>query len=705
MTSPLGRGLAASAVAALTLGGLVAPLSPASAASAASAEGPQLRLIAPYNAQRAISFEPERIFSSDASVHLVAEVDDRDATITFEWNATPDAAEDDPGWTAITDPTLVTGRFASVEWRDGPPAAGSRIAVRVASSTSTGETRYSTLRDVLVAGAEEPEVVRRDAASLPPVRLFLGGEQGFFTQPYADTRRTRALTGVTGTTRATDGSVALSAWRSGTGTFQGISRARVVRNPNKAPNEPADGTFATSLDLTSVRPADGRVVVLGAERGTDDAVPVTLYRQSIEEVVAEARPGREGEDSEVTVGVLDQQGRGVAGAEVFTRATRSGPARRVGYTDHQGLVVATQPTGTTARYYANGDDADGFSSTSDRTTGPVVVQSYEPQPSSIDDYFADTTVFDVDEYAPGDVALTVLDQQGRPVAAGAEVEYRVYEQGQEPGPWVVGTTDDTGRVPVDPGTGVDPDLRRGVLEYRFPGDGFFGGTGFTTGQASLTLTPAEEGALPSGGARTWTGSLTLDGQPLAGRAIDLMYRRGVENVPGRDADAGLVTRDGIALSRRVVTRSDGGFGVEVTDVAERGDPAELGGRLTAATGETLPDADSTLSGDAGASASDRVDFGSGKGGVTLHRSGVGDGAGSDRVTVTGPRSVAGEKVRFVRVGAQGGRTELAVRRLDAAGDRTLTFPDGNGTRTTTYVVELLESRRVRPTETEPLPLR
>jgi hypothetical protein len=695
------RGLAAAAVTALTLTGLAAGApSPASAAAA----DPDLRLMSPYNAERQITFARERFQDSNGAVRLAAEAPAQDATVTFEWNATPTAADDDAGWTAIPDPVRRTGRYVSVDWTatDQTPPNDAVVALRVVSTTSTGEVSYSTMREVPVSG--------EDNGYAPAVRFDEPERLGFFPQPYGDSERTGRLSTVSGVTEVTEGSVQLSAWRSETGTFQGIRQAGVVRDPTKEPDDSfAGGEFSTVLDLRPFKPADGRVVALGAELGSDHVWPAELYRQQVQEIRSDVRPGRRGEDTETRLSVVDQEGAAVAGVEVFRAATGSGAATRVGYTDRDGGLTVAQRTGSTRTYYANVTDADGFDEGVDPTTGPVLAPAYDPVATELRSFFADGDAFDVDEFALGDIALDVLDQQGRPLA-GAEVEYRVRStEGDQPEvPYTTATSDEDGRAIVDPQGFAGPRYGNyAALEYRFPGATETEVESFEVGQARIVLERDPEGAVGSGGTASWRGRLQLgaDGIGLRGRAVAVDLRRGIENVPGSGADAGIVTDDGLVLSQRVVTDDYGFFVVDVKDPAERGRPAELGGRLTASTADNVPDADSTLSGNAGARARDQVDFGSGKGSVTLGRSGAGNGARADELTVTGPASVAGETVRFLKVGRNGGTTQLATRRLDGKGDRTVSLEDTNGTRTTTYVVELVESSRVQPAQTDPITLR
>lgn len=346
----------AALVAALSLAGPgVAPAHPAAAGA-----GDQLRLIAPYNAGRVVSFRPEDPSDPVGAVRLVAELADPDATTTFEWNPDPAARGTDDGWSAISGPVTVTGRFASVDWSSqdatGIPEPGAGAAVRVVSTPSAGPA--SSMRTTVVRAAGD---AGSSASARPSVELEVGGELRYFVQPYADSRRTASLSVVTGRTSAEGGAVELSAWRTRRLAFERLGGAQVVGGTGTEPG----GTFAAVLDLSPFTPTYDKKVALGAELGTDHVAPTALHEHDPDRLRGEVVPGSAGEDDVVLLTVTDWDGFPVAGAEVFRSSLGSTPKKRLGYTDARGRVVATQPAGSKPRYFVNTDDSDGFGSFQD----------------------------------------------------------------------------------------------------------------------------------------------------------------------------------------------------------------------------------------------------------------------------------------------------------------------------------------------------
>ncbi len=183
-------------------------------------------------------------------------------------------------------------------------------------------------------------------------------------------------------------------------------------------------------------------------------------------------------------------------------------------------------------------------------------------------------------------------------------------------------------------------------------------------------------------------------QPLTGRRISLRYLRGVEVVPGDRADAAIVQGRRRVLVRAVTTDGNGDFELTVDDPAGRPPASEVGGRLIAATADQ-PASATVVDGNAGARDISGTRFGNGRrGSVRVVLRGAGNGPQRDVLRVTAPTSVAGETVRLYRT-APGGRSLLATRRLDRAGDLPrVVVADRNGRGLTTYVVQLVPSRRV-----------
>ena len=86
--------------------------------------------------------------------------------------------------------------------------------------------------------------------------------------------------------------------------------------------------------------------------------------------------------------------------------------------------------------------------------------------------------------------------------------------------------------------------------------------------------------------------------------------------------------------------------------------------------------------------------------------GVGNGARADELRVTGPTSLAGEGIEVFRVNAGGTRVLVTTRTLNDTGDQPrIRVADRNGSKRTTYVVELVGSQRVNAADSKPVTLR
>ncbi len=696
--------LAAAAVGALAVTGL------AVTAPTAQAVDPGVVLLSQYNdgADASLRFD-----GRDSLIALAAEVTDPTASVTFEYNLDPDATDTSPRWTAIAGTPVVTGSYATLDWDAAGPRGttltGRTVAVRAVATVDDGGvpvSTYSTRNGVHIA---------RDSSDTPSVTLrpavFSGGrnEAGFFVQPYVESGMTSTLTRLTGTTSATSGTVALS-WRDEGGAFGGTVDADVVPTPLKVPDTYSyveGGRFSGVLDISDAEPQNGEVIAFGADLDTDEVWAADIYEQTISDVNAQVTSNpRAGEDADVRVTVADVEDyRPMVGVEI----RRSSDDTLVGYTDEDGGVETTQPAGTVESYYANVTDDDPYvAEDGDRVSPPVDATGYDPEPTYVDANLSDGDAFDRDEYADGDIYLQVRDQAGRPVGAGESASYRLYHSESEaPATLVTGTTDDDGRVPVafEPGpsgeylldyrlgsnTDPEPDPEAGP-EAR---DTSLTTASFVTGDAELTFRPRSPAVADAGGQIDYVGSMTVEGVPLAGRRIGLRYTRGVEVVPGRFPDAGMVTDSGIALRRTVTTDRSGLFDVTVDDKLESTSASEVGGVLRARTLDNVASEASPLDGNALADGASRTQFGDGsRGSVRVRLYGAGRGPRADQLRVGAPASVAGETVKVFRY--QGGR--LVLERtvvLDSEGDAPyIGIRDRNGTATTTYVVRLQSSKRV-----------
>lgn len=678
--SRLGHGLAVSAVSALVITGL-AVTSPA----AFAADGAGVRMISQQDGVASVRRDAD--FPGGTYVVLAAEQLDAAASISFEYNLDASATNDATDWTLIGQGYTNAEGFVTYDWQPGPSLAGETIALRAVATVTDGEdgpeTRtYSLRNDVALSGQDSPVHAVSLGESLRFTPTPAPGP--FFAQPYASTGRTASLMSVSGATSASDGTVELSAWNAEAGAFQGSVAAAVAFQPLKAgvdgsgmpaPEVPG-GRFSGVLDIAPFGVGDGDALAVRARRDSDVVYPTTLLEQAVTQVRAvgtDVTPER----ATVSLAVTDQADNPIVGAEV----RRSSDGALVGYTDGSGRVVAEQAAGSTESYYANSTDVDAFEEEVDVVTDAVTIDPYAPTATTTAARFADGVVFDDREYAAGDIALQVLDEQGLPWAGEDEVTYSLHPAGTPAPAPEVATTDADGRfvVPFDP-SGPDGDY---VLEFSTPSsakDSELTTVTFTAGDAELGLAP-RAGTGPSGGTIAYTGTLRVAGKPLRGRSIDLGYARGTEQAPGGLADAGLGSQR--ALTGGVVTGADGAFAVTVTDAVETGAPAETGGRLTV-TARGLGDAvTATADFAAGAQVAPSVDLPTVK--VTLKGSSSGS---KDRLRVSAPRSAGGATVK---VRAKIGKKWRVVKRatLNRSGRATLTVRDRNGAKVTRYRVDVL----------------
>jgi hypothetical protein len=704
--SRLGQGLAVSAVGALVITGLGTTV-PASAV-----ESSGVWLLSQQDGIASVRRDANN--PNGLTVTLTAQRLDPAATITFEYNPDPAATSGSAGWSQANGNGITqSGDYATIEW-NAADVVGTSVALRAVASvaatdTTPATTTYSTRNNVAVSGDSSPV----HAVSLGPSNPFpvpMPTSHGsFFAQPYADSQRTRDLLTVVGTTSATGGTVELSAWKPQAAAFQGSLAAAVSKSPLKVSGSSLDsstwtyvdgGRFTGTLDITAFDADGGDVLAVRATRDSDSVAPVRLRAQTISSITTGTSTDRT--STTVFVTVRDQDNVAVTGAEVRHSADGS----LLGYTDADGQVTEVLPNGTaTDGYYVNTTDTDAFEDGTDRATGAFTTPTYQPTATSTEVVLADGDVFDDREYAEGDVALQVLDEYGEPYGAGADFGYRLYESGETPGDFLGVQTDADGRVvvPFDP-SGPDGEY---TVEFTNPatGDGETQApVTFTAGDAVLGLTPLK-GTGPSGGQISYAGSLTVEGQALPGRIVDLAYTRGTEQAPGTAADADLVIGGKRALSGASTTAADGTFAVTVADLAEPGKPAETGGRLTVTArglGDTLDATADFAAGpvDPGASTEPSAELPT----VTLKLRGANAGPKKDKLRISGPASVAGARVKvFAKV--SGKWKVVKTVRLDRKAKAEVTLRDRNGTKATRYYVELPSTATVATSTSKVIRLR
>lgn len=696
--STLGHGLALSAVSALLVSGLTW-------AAPAHAADVGVRLLTQQDGIASVKRDDDA--PEGSTVTLTAERLTQDADVGFEFNTDPSAGNDAAGWMSIT-PTgsVLRQPYFAAEWTPTPEVVGTTIALRAVATTAT-TTTYSTPRSVALSG---------DASPVQSVMLDRDADNGvgrYFDQPYASSSRTGSLTRVIGTTSATSGTVELTAWNARAGAFQGSTDAAVEPDTFKTtPGSPVTvggGRFNAILDISAFDADDGETLAVRAERDTDDVLPVELRAQTISGIVAyspETRP----RDSLVTIEVRDQDQSPVIGAEV----RRASDEALVGYTDTWGQAVATQPNSSSESYYVNTTDVDAFEDGVDEVTGPVETLAYSPQLGGTAAVLADGDVFDDREYATGDVALQIVDRYGEPFASEQEVSYELRPSDAAPATRTTATTDADGRlvVPFDP-SGPD-----GEYTLTFTGPAQLGTydeepVTFVAGDAVLGLTPPS-GTATSGADIAYAGSLTVEGQPLPGRTIDLAYTRGTEQAPGTEADAAMLLGGGRVLTGATTTGADGAFSVTVDDLVDTGNPAELGGRLRAdALGDSREStADFTAGPPAPVTApptptttptTPTTTPTQAKGKLTL--TGSSARRGKDKLKVTGLPAAAGARVMIMAKAPGGKFHRVKVVTLGPTGKAKLKIRDRNGRTVTRYYATMQATTAVSGATSKVLRLR
>ncbi|MBS43031.1 MAG: hypothetical protein CMH83_07735 [Nocardioides sp.] len=688
--------LAVCAVTALGLGAtcLAAPV----AAEPARAPGAVVLL---SQQTQAASSAPESV---DAAITLAA-VGGLSADLSFQANLDPAATAASPGWVDLGAATELNGGYGILRWDGrlaGEALSNTRVALR-AAATSPGGTAYDVRNDVLVGGPEDP---------LAPIALTQNENPdtsemndaattvGYFTQPYADSGRTAPVASVRGVSRATSGTVDLSWYDAETGTFAGhqdvsLTPANLKLSDGSGGGTPSSafgGEFRGEVDLTGFDL--GAPLALAAAHDTDDVAVVDLVEELPEQIGAEADPVPEGSPTApVTVVVsrgANPEERRVAGVEV----RRESDGALVGYTDGAGEVVAQQPTGTNERYYANLTDVDAYEAGTDLLTNAVTTTTYVQETGSTDSFVPRGSALDVDEYRVGDIVVEAFDQYGAPMREGTHpVEYRVYPVDSTPSAVQEATVvGDDGLSPIPLPALPDEDTEWSV-EYRRTGttDGWSGRT-VTTGRATVEVPRRLSAA--SGGRIDASAVLTVAGQPLVGRTVRAVYRRGVEAVPGTEADAGLPTAGGrLTLRSTLTTDESGAVPLAILDPAERGRPTEYGGKLVLTLASSR------------ASATSATQFGSGRGTAVVRLTGRSRGGRPDVIKVVGPTTLAGERVKLY---AKKGRRNALVgsKRLNRTGDvARLSVRDLNGSRPTLYVAKVVSSKRAQASTSKKLRLR
>lgn len=539
-SSGIKRGLAASAIASLAVTGLPFFLSSADAATLQlGGNAASVELVSPAD-NGVVSIKND---GTDATVRLTARASAAVSSVSFEYTINGTT------WTSIGTATGDDGAFA-YEWAVPASLIGAaNLQVRAVAGAVT-----SAAADITASSTAET------------VNVAAGSALGVFQSPYG-TGNNVVVSG----TASYAGTVGVS-WLKGDDTFSAAVNATAA-----APSGSTTNAWKRILDISGYAYGSGdQLLVRASAATTEDTEAFSLYKQVITSVTAVAAdpnvpaPG----SSDVTITVKDQQGKPIAGARVGKVG-----GSVIGTTDVNGQVTTTQAGGTTGAYYADATDSAGYEPVlGDKKSDDLTVGQYAAAPTSLDATSADGSAFDFDEYAGGDIAVQVRDQNGRAFDttgqslqyywaitpfAGGPVQYVPAKDAQGNTQFDTQANDTNGKFLV-----TFPNSVEGTYElYARLGANSLGNGAIAVskvltvkaGEADLTLKPKRAQA-PIGGTASVVGTLALDdGTGLPGRSVDASYAGG---------NAGIVQASGNpAATRSYTTNASGSFTVDVKDPA------------------------------------------------------------------------------------------------------------------------------------------
>ncbi len=518
-------------------------------------------------------------------------------------------------WTSNWSPNF---REANVQFRAlailndaGADAAGAAETPALASAAArTKYQSYATtaVKDQFVATVE-------DATGAPDTVALadLGGTLGYFKQPYGGGGNDW-LAAISGTSSApSETNISVDYFGNGTEVPRPESNGasalgRVTRSDVAAPT----GSFATILKVQGQQgpasvgypfAAGTNQIVVEAFNDTDDVQSYELYEQRVATSTVTAVPTSSGVvaggSSTVTVTVLDAQSKPVAGVRVHQIDVPTNGAEPIDddagptvITDAFGKATFTQPIGK-AYYFANAENDMQFNNNIDKRSSTV--QIIETAKSSLLAESQDGPAFDTDEYALGDIRVSVRDQAGRLVADGGTISYT-----WDISPFASGLpfgNSSSGTAPIVTTAG-DPNRyyaviplpsnyasKAGSYELRAQLDRPGGGTALIPSRLLTTLKQGESAirfaksspeSYEAGTTGDVQGTLVLaDGTGLPGRTLNATYTRGIES--GAVGDAGIGANRSTAGS--VETTPTGAFTVPIVDAVKQSLKAENGGSL------------------------------------------------------------------------------------------------------------------------------
>lgn len=380
------RGLATSAVAAMAIAGL--PL------FASSAFADSITAQVPANGVELYS--PDATAAStkndgaNTTIHLVAGGGTGVSKVKFQYRVGAD-------WIDIATVDKANGAF-STEFAVPSGLGGASLSYRVLGLDSNSQQ---------ISGSEDSVtgVVSGPGSEAVRITNEAGSSVGYFVQPYGGANG-KTLSTVSGVTTATSAPSASSPSGSGATTTADVFPT--------TPSTTATNAFSGIVDLTgynvdsSTTPTNEAILYAKApgSTGADDAQPVKVYAQRISAVAAVAKqanvPGSS--QTDITVTVVDQNGKAVPGARVVSEGaanpgTPGNPATATAFTKSDGTATFTgfggSANGTSYAFYVDTTSAVDYQAADDfRTT--ATVRSYTANLTSLE-IKAPATVIDLDE--------------------------------------------------------------------------------------------------------------------------------------------------------------------------------------------------------------------------------------------------------------------------------------------------------------------
>jgi hypothetical protein len=584
ISSGMKRGLAATAISAMSVSGLPF-LAPSASAVSLATSGADANSV---------------IIATPDTATVSTKNDGQNTTVRLETvggaNVTSVKYEYSLGGAFTTIATVTrndNGAFAH-EWAPTGLDGATGVTVKATGLAADGTTVIASDTQGVAINATDPSVNVNDGATV-----------GVFQKPDydvggLDTAANNVI--LSGTSSSPTGAPATKFWDDDTdgasaGNQAGWSTTSGTTTSTTAAGA-ATGTWSGVLDITGYNFGATDELLVKATDTTDDSEAYSLYKQTITTVTATADRTQVpvGQTAAITVTVKDQNGNPIAGAEV-----RADDNTLIGQTNRKGEVSTTQGAGT-HYYFANNTASDSFEpEVGDKRSDSITVTQYAPAPTKLVASSNDGPAFDTQEYAAGDITVQVQDQNSNNFdTAGQTLQYY----------WVV--TPFVGGTPIRvPATGTTPQPAElgGKYVVTFPagqpdgtyelfasldadplGNGAIASSKVLTvkeGNSDIAYDQASREQAAAGTSEVVGAKLTLaDGTGLGGRQVTMTWTiatGGTDSTP----DAGIVQANGtIGASRSVRTGADGSFSVTVKDPAETPQGTETGGVLNGSTDDT-----------------------------------------------------------------------------------------------------------------------